>query len=240
MPRDEHQEAAYRSADLNAMETGLFSDCVRVVTCGPKTWNLHRVTLCSRSLWFEKALTKQFQEGCQAAVNVPEQDPDAVEVCIKYIYGGVASIDMARELETRGQKPFKFCALLYRSADFFMLKPLYDFVERYLGNHFDDRIKWLCTTGDALDDFYKEQKGREWVEDLKDAILEAEHWNTPIINNMLKEFVWAGRCYLAHTPSHTPHLDILEWLDANTHEYMRRLADLCRVPVWRTESTGPA
>lgn len=59
MSHDEAQEVAYRSADLNAMETGLFSDCV--ITCGPKTWNLHRVTLSSRSLWFERALNSQFQ-----------------------------------------------------------------------------------------------------------------------------------------------------------------------------------
>lgn len=58
MPRDKKQEAAYRSADLSAFETGLFSDCV--VTCGTKSWNLHRVTLCYRSEWFEKTLTGQF------------------------------------------------------------------------------------------------------------------------------------------------------------------------------------
>lgn len=59
MPHDEAQEAAYRSADLKAMETGLFSDCV--VTCGLKKWNLHRTTLCSRSMWFMTILTSVFR-----------------------------------------------------------------------------------------------------------------------------------------------------------------------------------
>lgn len=152
---------------------------------------------------------------------------------------------MAKELETRGKTPLMFCAELYRSADFFMLKPLYKFVERYLGNYLDDRIKWLYTFGNALDDFYKEQKARAWVDDLKEAILEAERWNTPVITNMLKEFVWAARGYFvgflctARSVAHAPHIHIKEWLDNNTEQFMDRAESLCGTPVWRTESTDP-
>jgi hypothetical protein len=58
MPRDKEQEDAYRSADLSVFGSGLFSDCV--IKCGPKSWSLHRATLCSRSVWFEKTFTGLF------------------------------------------------------------------------------------------------------------------------------------------------------------------------------------
>lgn len=146
---------------------------------------------------------------------------------------------MAHELETRGQQPFKFCVELYRSADFFMLKPLYTFVERYLGNYCDERIKWLYTFGNSLDDYYKEQRARIWIEDLKSAILETERWNTPIVTNMLKEFVWAGKGYFTRIPAFAPHLNLVEWFTNNTDQYVDRARTLCRAPVWRTEPAGP-
>ncbi|KAH8767330.1 hypothetical protein F5883DRAFT_418985 [Diaporthe sp. PMI_573] len=86
MPRDKEQEDAYRSADLSVFGSGLFSDCV--IKCGPKSWSLHRATLCSRSVWFEKTFTGLFTEGREAVVHIREQDPEAVELCLKYIYGG--------------------------------------------------------------------------------------------------------------------------------------------------------
>lgn len=71
-------------------------------------------------------------------------------MCLKYLYGGgkankksvveyfsniyrtvVAAIDM--DEETRSRQPFKFCAELYRSADFFMLNPLLPVISTYLG-----------------------------------------------------------------------------------------------------------
>ncbi|KAG8158290.1 hypothetical protein KVR01_012051 [Diaporthe batatas] len=239
MSQDVEQEAADRSADLGAMETGLFSDCT--ITCGTKTWNLNRATLCSRSAWFTTALTSLFQEGQQATVNIDEQDEDAVEVCLKYIYGGVAAIDMAEELNKRGRQPILFCAEVYRSADFFLVKPLYTLVEHYLGNYLDSKIKWMYILDNAIDDFYKEQKAREWTADLKDAILEVERWNTPVINNMLKEFVWAGKSYFLERFAHAPHISLRTWFRKNMPQYVSRVQSLCNTadPVWRTESTGP-
>lgn len=58
MVEDKNQEAAYRAADLMLFQTGRFADVL--VTCGPKSWNLHRNILCARSAWFETALTGSY------------------------------------------------------------------------------------------------------------------------------------------------------------------------------------
>lgn len=52
-------DADLRASDLKLLESGNFSDVT--VTCGNKTWKLHKNILCSRSMWFEKALTGGFQ-----------------------------------------------------------------------------------------------------------------------------------------------------------------------------------
>lgn len=57
MAGDPEQEAAYRAGDLRLFESGLFSDVV--VGCGSRSWNLHRNILCTRSIWFQKAVGGQ-------------------------------------------------------------------------------------------------------------------------------------------------------------------------------------
>lgn len=58
MTGDKKQEAAYMAADLMLFRTGRFADVL--VTCGPKSWNLHRNILCARSAWFETALVGSY------------------------------------------------------------------------------------------------------------------------------------------------------------------------------------
>lgn len=58
MAGDKEQEAAYRDADLMLFRSGRFADVV--VTCGPKSWNLHKNILCARSAWFETALVGSY------------------------------------------------------------------------------------------------------------------------------------------------------------------------------------
>lgn len=135
--------------------------------------------------------------------------------------------------QTEFRQPFKFCAELYRSADFFLLKPLLPVVQECLSDYCDDKIKWMYTKGNPLEDC-EEQTARACVEDLKAAILEAHKWNTPIIHTMLKEFVWAGRHYLVcDAGASTQHLDISGWLDENVPKFKSQVVELFKEPTRR-------
>lgn len=107
MAGNNEQEAAYKAGDMSLFEFGHFSD-VRV-ECGSKSWNLHRNILYTRSVWFQKTLCgtmmvssastcipystitsplRPFQEAKEQVVRIREQNPEAVEICLRYIYGG--------------------------------------------------------------------------------------------------------------------------------------------------------
>lgn len=53
--------ADHSVSDLKLLESGNFADVT--VTCGTKTWKLHKLILCSRSRFFGKALTGHYQVG---------------------------------------------------------------------------------------------------------------------------------------------------------------------------------
>lgn len=101
--------ADHSMSDLKLLESGNFADVT--VTCGARTWKLHKLILCSRSRFFDKALSAPYKVGaartlpmsqlidpadplvlCQEAVdrvvNIQQQDPEAIDVVLKLIYGG--------------------------------------------------------------------------------------------------------------------------------------------------------
>lgn len=80
---------------------------------------------------------------------------------------------------------------LYRAADFLLLSPIWPIIQLRLGDHCDEKLKWLCTRGNSIDP--KDQETMLWVRDIANGIEEAYSWNTQPIKKMLTEFVWAGR-----------------------------------------------
>lgn len=135
---------------------------------------------------------------------------------------------MAEETRFRPYTVFKFCAELYRSADFFLLQPLLPTVQRRIGDHCDEKIKWIMTRGNVTKD-EKKKTALVWVEDLKAAILETHKWKTPVINVMLMEFVWAGKSLL--TTCYQVHTSIGNWLHENARGWRKEMDEHCDVPL---------
>lgn len=127
--------------------------------------------------------------------------------------------------ETRHRPTFKFCAELYRSADFFLLEHLLPVVQRHIGDYCDEKTKWMWTRGNLTEDRQNGKKALVWTDDLKAAISETHKWNTPVINIMLMEFVWASKLYL--TSIFELHINIREWLKENAKGWMKDMFDHC-------------
>jgi len=73
-------------ASLRLLETGLFADVT--VKCQDTIWSLHKNILCTRSVWFEKALCGNFEEARTNVVTIGTFSSDSVHWVIRYIYTG--------------------------------------------------------------------------------------------------------------------------------------------------------
>lgn len=53
------QDADLRASDLKLLETGNFADAE--IICQGKTFKIHKAVVCTRSVWFDKALNGPFE-----------------------------------------------------------------------------------------------------------------------------------------------------------------------------------
>lgn len=108
MASPKFQDADLSASNLKLLETGNFADAK--IICGNQIFKIHKSVVCTRSVWFEKALAGGFdvrishpnepdasglvlilvlvQEATTGEVKLCEQDPEAIGVILKYIYGG--------------------------------------------------------------------------------------------------------------------------------------------------------
>ncbi|CAJ2504732.1 Uu.00g121260.m01.CDS01 [Anthostomella pinea] len=123
------QRQSTSEQDRKLLESGLFSDAT--VTCGKKTWSLHRAILASRCLWFSRALEGGFREAESQAVNIEGFDEEQVGWLIDYIYTGVLDIDNIRV----GQPLTPTCMDVFDLADFFLMPDLRESVTAVYGTY---------------------------------------------------------------------------------------------------------
>ncbi|KFY28492.1 hypothetical protein V493_02906 [Pseudogymnoascus sp. VKM F-4281 (FW-2241)] len=65
------------------LKTGTFSDLT--ITCGDKTWNAHRVVVCSKSSFFRAACVGNFKEAATGVINLHYNNPMAVGLMMDYL-----------------------------------------------------------------------------------------------------------------------------------------------------------
>lgn len=144
------------------------------------------------------------QEASTGKIKIDEEEPEAIEVMLKYIYGGgryihnhatatvltecqATAVDMFKE--TSNKPVFKTCVDIFRAAQFLLLHPILPRIVDRLGRHCDWRLKQLCTrnTGTGNVD------AKAWVNDLANAIKLAYKADLESMKTIFGEFVWAGR-----------------------------------------------
>ncbi|MCJ1435433.1 hypothetical protein MMC27_004806 [Xylographa pallens] len=57
-----------------------------VIRCQDREWKVHRVVICLRSKFFEKACDGNFQEGRTGEITLAEDDAEVVDRVIDYLY----------------------------------------------------------------------------------------------------------------------------------------------------------
>lgn len=72
------------SALASMFETGKYSDLT--VVCGSKSYPVHRALLASRSSFFDGACRNPFRESETGIVDLSEDDPEAVDHMVYYLY----------------------------------------------------------------------------------------------------------------------------------------------------------
>ncbi|CAP65152.1 uncharacterized protein PODANS_5_7230 [Podospora anserina S mat+] len=192
----------FLSSDEKLLETGLFSDVV--VKCGDKEWKLHKAILCTRSVWFEKALTGQFEEATSGVITIQDFQPEAVEWVIRYIYTGVCDIATLRGPEKMTMTNFVTCFEVHSVADFFALSPLAKIALDTLTAEFDTKLPAIQL---------QQESCKEWLPELCEAI-RLVYEDIPIsdtavtsIRKAFVSFIHTARYYFMKEPRFTKFLD---------------------------------
>ncbi|KAG6353627.1 hypothetical protein INS49_005335 [Diaporthe citri] len=202
-----------RASNMKLLETGNFADAE--IICGGKTFKIHRAV-----------------EATSGKVNIEDHDPEAIEVILKYIYGGAAALNMVEE--TTNKPVIQFCVSLYVAADYFLLDPMLPIIQRRLGDHYDEKLKWMCTRGSGLGNKC-DQTALRWTRDLVDGIEMAYRWNAVPIKQTLMEFVWVGRRALLGST----WIGIQDDLDSTPAFIKDMLLHCTLFPWWKDSAWAP-
>jgi len=72
------------SALATLLEQGKYSDLT--IKCGPRRYAVHRAIICSRSGFFDGAVSHPFRESITGEIDLSEDEPEAVEHMVNYFY----------------------------------------------------------------------------------------------------------------------------------------------------------
>ncbi|KAK8066605.1 hypothetical protein PG997_013352 [Apiospora hydei] len=104
---------------FSALIGGKFADAQ--VECGGKTWAVHRVIVCSRSNWFDKAFGGDMKEAAEIKVTIHDIPSAHVDWLLRYIYGGDGMLEDTDDLDIN---PFVAFCVAHRLGDYFDMDDL--------------------------------------------------------------------------------------------------------------------
>ncbi|KAI6856838.1 hypothetical protein KC343_g4886 [Hortaea werneckii] len=117
MPED--NAPSVKEALQKCFETGEYADMT--ITCSGRTWQVHKVVVCSQVPFFAKAVTGKFKEARNSCIDLVGDDPSTVDVMLRWLYYGTLHFQECWPSDMCGTR---FLARCYKIADKYLLADL--------------------------------------------------------------------------------------------------------------------
>ncbi|KAK6858262.1 hypothetical protein PG995_005961 [Apiospora arundinis] len=133
-------------ADERLLCTGDLSDVL--VRCGDRSWQLHKLILSSRCMYFRAGLENVWLLGNPAYFYIDYPDVEAVSWIVMWIYTGRLPI----ELDAEDGSTFTACLRLIRCSRTFLLPELAAIAQQHLSDASEEMVVEAQTAFHAADD----------------------------------------------------------------------------------------
>ncbi|KAL1869163.1 hypothetical protein Daus18300_005700 [Diaporthe australafricana] len=142
---DQHmvQPIAFPSAGLELLWTGQYADAK--IRANGKTYNVHKVVLCSRSPWFRAALEGGFAEGQSSIIDISA--PDNIERLLEFIYTG--AVDLRDDAHISNL--MVAANELFVLGDFYRVEEMQAYATKILGQHLGGYLNAICSMDPSAD-----------------------------------------------------------------------------------------
>ncbi|KAK5113000.1 hypothetical protein LTR85_011022 [Meristemomyces frigidus] len=108
--------------------SGDYSDLT--IICNGREWKVHKFQLCAQSDFFHKACSGRFKEAQESKINLDDDNPDAVDALLKYLYHFDYNTDS-------GTAPLVLEIRIFAIADKYFIEPL----KKLAAERFTERCK---------------------------------------------------------------------------------------------------
>ncbi|KAK7966480.1 uncharacterized protein PG986_000757 [Apiospora aurea] len=134
---------------LGALIGGKFTDAH--VECDGRTWAVHRVIVCNRSNWFDKAFGGGMKEAAEKKVTIHGMPSAHVDWLLRYIYGGDGMLEDTGHLS---MNPFVAYCVAHRLGDYFDMDDLCTAAIMSIHRNLNSAIRFFQSGKDQISEEY--------------------------------------------------------------------------------------
>ncbi|KAL6167145.1 hypothetical protein ACJQWK_06591 [Exserohilum turcicum] len=89
-----------------SLASGQYSDLK--ITCGPDSYNVHKVIVCERAEFFARAIKFGGRESNNSTIDLPKDEPAIIKLLIQYLYEGEYDHSLPNECHSHIKETARF------------------------------------------------------------------------------------------------------------------------------------